>query len=245
MIHMLDKLKPKKPAKRQVFNDAFFCDPANLIDEFSDLKMEMDPSSEGKMTGEELLNFMYRDRMRQWTEDCERITAKLPARPFIGVGSVFGGGDSYRPAWFIVGNIADIRRKVTNDLLRELVVWDENGRLFAEGYSYNRRVRRWDFKQGHLYEVRQLNERGLELLKKTAEGDEIPVEKLFSKRYSDPPRIAELVFAFPPVQWARPDDAPMYKPDTLVEMQKRAEDVAFDMGGSFESGAVSRRAVKR
>ena len=127
--------------------------------------------------------------------------------------------------------------KVTNDLLRELVVWDENGRLFfAEGYSYTRGAP-LGLQAGAPHEVRQLNERGLELFEEDG-GVAMRSPSRSCSRRGTATRPASPSWCSPsrPVQWARPDDAPMYKPTRGSRCRRGAEDVAFDMSGSFESG---------
>ena len=160
--------------------------------------------------------------------DCNTITDALPPRPLLAIGS-HQGSDGYHDAWFVVENMHYVRDEVCNSYNASFRCWDENGRLFAE--AYDRQAREdGDMTVGNLFEIRQLNKRGAKILDRCVKsGEDVPIERLFSPRYSDPPRVAELAFGCPHEQWEHPEETPSAS-------AKSARRVARNLSGTFQGG---------
>lgn len=227
---MLFRAKSLVPARRQIFDDAVFADESKFYDDAMAAAYGCIEDFDGHLTKRDLHGYVVGQKLGCYNTDCNTITDALPDRPLIAVGS-HQTNEGYQDAWFIVESMHFVRSEVCNAYNSSFRCWDENGRLFAEAYDREARDS-GDATVGNLFEIRQLNERGLRLFDScAAAGKDVPVERLFSSRYSDPPRVAELAFAFPREQWVEAAPSPS-------ESAESAQRVARHLSGTFEGGKV-------
>lgn len=216
------------PARRQIFDDAVFADESKFYDDAVAAAYECIENFDGDLDEGMLHGYVEGQKLGGYYTDCNTITAALPPRPLIAIGS-HQGSDGYHDAWFVVENMYYVRDEVCNSYNASFRCWDENGRLFAE--AYDRQAREdGDMTVGNLFEIRQLNKRGVKILATCVEsGKNVPVEKLFSPRYSNPPCVAELAFGCPREQWENPEPTPLTS-------AKSARRFARNLSGTFEKG---------
>lgn len=183
------------PVQRLVFDDGVYYNWENFRDECLSVARESDPSCES-VSDDAVRGYAYGEHIAGMNRDFSWIKEAIGDIPMIGIG-----GDENGSRFFIAKNIFFVRSQVLGDNPDNAFrCWDENGRCLCESYDFQAR-RRGDDRPVELFEVRQLNKRGLNFLASLRENASIPVEKLFSNRYSNPPRIAELAFGCPAEEW--------------------------------------------
>lgn len=225
---MLFRAKSLVPARRQIFDDAVFADESKFYDDAMAAAYECIENFDGDLEEGMLHGYVEGQKLGGYYTDCNTITDALPSRPLIAIG-VLQSAEGYHDAWFIVESMHYVRAEVCNSYNASFRCWDENGRFFAEAYDRQAREE-GDMTVGNLFEIRQLNKRGAKVLAECIEsGKDVPVEKLFSPRYSDPPRVAELAFGCPREQWENPEPTPSAS-------AKNARRVARNLSGTFEGG---------
>lgn len=224
------KTKNLVPAQRQIFDDAVFADDSKFYNDAMAAAYDCIEGFDGNLTERDLHAYVVGQKLGCYNTDCNTITDALPDRPLIAIGK-HQTHEGYQDAWFIVESMHFVRSEVCNSYNSSFRCWDENGRLYAEAYDREARES-GDATVGNLFEIRQLNNRGLRLLDSCVrDGKEVPVGQLFSPRYSDPPRVAELAFAFPHEQWEEAAPPPRASAES-------AHRVALNMSGTMEGGKV-------
>ena len=225
---MLKKTNKLVPARRQIFDDAIFFDESKFYDDAMAAAYECIDDFDGDLTARDLHGYVVGQKLGCYNTDSNTITDAIGDLPLIGVGSHQTPG-GYENAWFVVESFHFVRGEVCNSHNASFRCWDENGRLFAE--AYDRQAREdGNMTEGSLFEIRQLNPKGIKLFNScVASGEDIPIEKLFSPRYSVPPRVAELAFGFPSEQWEEEQQAPS-------RSAQNAQRVARNLSGTLDGG---------
>lgn len=214
------------PVRRQIFDDAVFADESKFYDDAVDAAYQCVEGFDGQLSAQELHAYVVGQKLGCYNTDCNTITDALPDRPLIAIGK-HQTHEGYQDAWFVVESMHFVRSEVCNSFNSSFRCWDENGRLYAEAYDREARES-GDATVGNLFEIRQLNRRGVRLLDSCAlDNKEVPVERLFSSRYSEAPRVAELAFAFPREQWEEAVPPPRVSAES-------AHRVARHMSGTLE-----------
>lgn len=225
---MLKKTNKLVPARRQIFDDAVFFDEPKFYDAAMAAAYECIENFDDNLTPRDLHGYVMGQKLGCYNTDSNTITDAIGDLPLIGVGR-HQTPDGYEDAWFVVESFHFVRGEVCNIHNASFRCWDENGRLFAEAYDRQARES-GDMTEGNLFEVRQLTNKGLRLLNAcVSEGKDVPVNKLFSPRYSAPPRIAELAFGFPEEQWEELSPA---------RIGGCASRIAHNLSGTFDGGKV-------
>lgn len=224
-------LTTKRPVERLIFDDGIYYNWENLREECLVHQREKDPNLES-VSDAVVQKYALAEHIISMNRDFNWVLDAIGDMPLIGVGG--REDDPSYNRFFIVENIFFVRAKVLNeDYDLAFRAWDENGRCFCESYDYEAR-NRGEHSSIDFFEVRQLNKRGVKLLSSLKPDSPVPVDKLFSKRYSDPPRIAELAFKCPPEEW---EEVPI-KHSTPESQANEAKNYLRNFGG-FLSGTTN------